>query len=93
MKVGTSFSGLYSDKSTDISTPYSSTARSSNCSIRKRCSALAISSRCTLEVNCSNSIANSRIWPRIARVSPSRALLAFSNRSRSAAALEIETSI
>ena len=83
INVGTSLSGPNSAIRVSESTPNSSMARTSSCSIRKRCSARAISSRWTLEVSCSISSARSLICARIAKISPSREVRESSKRARS----------
>ena len=65
----------------------------SSASIRNRCSARAISSLWTLDVSESNSVVNSRLCTRSARISLSRSDLEISNRSRSVAAFAMEDSI
>ncbi|CAB4703264.1 unannotated protein [freshwater metagenome] len=90
---GTNCNGPYSAINTSPSTPKSSSAFSSSCSIRRRCSARAISSRCTLSFNRSNSPDNSRILERSLVSNWSRSAFARSTAVRSRPACATEPSI
>src|SRR6266508_4318157 len=90
---GTGTAGPYSAMRVSTSSPYSSPALASSCSMRSRCSARATSSRCTSLVNRSSSACRRRAAVRTSVSSASRADRPCATTSRRAAAVARETAM